>query len=163
MKNKKIAKNTKGKTFQEVHENNKENTDNISNLGYDDIRMQGTISSAIANVDQNYFLLKKKDNQKNQIGPGNWKTQETGEVNKVHKKHDLNSDAASDIHSQNIANDRKMNVNGDSNLTENKTMGGGGASGVVNIEGNENLCYKEVVENKENTRKNAFESCDTKG
>ena len=47
MKNKKIAKNTNGKTFQEVQENNKENTDNISNPGYDDIRMQGTISSAI--------------------------------------------------------------------------------------------------------------------
>ena len=50
MKNKKLVKNTKGKTFQEVQENNKENADNISNPGYDDIRMQGTISSAISSA-----------------------------------------------------------------------------------------------------------------
>ena len=164
-KNQKLAKNTKGKTYQEVQENNKENTavtdnekivDNISNP--DDIRMQGTISRAIVNVDQNNLLLKKKSNQVDQRVSQNQKIQETGEANEIRKKHELIPDAASNIDSEG----RKNFVNGDSNITENKTMRGCGASGVVNVEENENLGYKEVAENKENRRKKEFESCDTK-
>ena len=170
-KNPKLAKNTKGKTYQEVQDNNKEDTtitdngkivDNISNPGYDDTRVQRTISRAIVNVDQKNLLLKKKDNQLNQIAPRNQKIQGTGEANEIHKKHELISDVASDIDSEGIKNDRKKITDEDSNLTENKMMRGCGASGVVNIEGNENLDYEEVTENKENRRKKEFESCDTK-
>ena len=66
-------------------------TDNeeLSNPGYDDISMQGTISRTIANVDQNNFLLKKNDNQLNQIVPRNQNTQESGETNEIHKKHEF--------------------------------------------------------------------------
>ena len=161
----KLAKNTKDKTYQEVQKNDKENTtivyngkivDNISNPGYDDIRMQGTISRTIVNVDQNNLLLEKNDNQLNQIIPRNQKTQETGEANEIHKKHELISETISDFDSDGIKNDRKNIVNGDSNLTDNKMMRGGGASG------NENLSYKEVAENEENRRKREFESCDTR-
>ena len=119
--NKKLAKNTKGRTYQEVQVNsNKENTtsidnekivDNISKLGHDNICMQGTISRAIVNVDQNSLLLKKKDSQLNQIVSRNQKTQETGKANAMHKKHELNSDATSDMDSGGIKNDRKNVVN----------------------------------------------------
>ena len=139
-------------------------TDNeeLSNPGYDDISMQGTISRTIANVDQNNFLLKKNDNQLNQIVPRNQNTQESGETNEIHKKHELISHAAYDIDSDDIKKDRENIVSGDSSLTENKTKCGCGVSSAVNIEGNENLGCKEVAENKENRRNREFESCDTK-
>ena len=170
-KNKKLAMNTISKTYQEVRENDKESNtitnaekivDNISIPGYDHIRMQDTVPSAIVNVNQIDLLLKKIDNQQNQIVPGNQKTQETGEANDIHKKHGSNSDAASGTDSGDIKNDGKITVNDDGNLTENKMMHGNGALGAVNIAGNKNLRYKEVAENKENTRKSEFESCDTK-
>ena len=163
----KLAKNTQGKTYQEVQDNNKDNTaindnekivDNICNPGYDDILMQGTISRAIVNVDQDNLLLKKKDHKVNQRVLKNQKTQETGEANEIHKKHELISDAASNIDSEG----RKNIMNGDSNITENKMMRGCCASGAVNIEQSENLGHKKVAENTENRGKKEFESCDTK-
>ena len=170
--NQKLAKNPKGRTYQEVQENNnKENTsstdnekivDNISKLGHDNICMQGTISRAIVNVDQNSLLLKKKDSQLNQIVSRNQKTQETGKANAMHKKHELNSDATSDMDSGGFKNDRKNVVNDDSVFIKNKMMRGCGASGALNIKDNENLGYKEVAEIMENRRKREFESCDTK-
>ena len=166
------SKNQKHGPGKEVQENsNKENTtsidnekivDNISKLGHDNICMQGTISRAIVNVDQNSLLLKKKDSQLNQIVSRNQKTQETGKANAMHKKHELNSDATSDMDSGGIKNDRKNVVNDDSVFIENKMMRGCGASGALNIKENKNLGYKEVAEIMENRRKREFESCDTK-
>ena len=164
-KSQKLAKNTKSKTYQEVLENNKESTtitdndnivDNISNPDCYDIRRQGTISSAIVNVNQNGHLLKKQDNQQNQIVSGNQETQETGKANDIHKKHEFSSDAASSIDSEDIKYDRNITVNDDSNLTENMKRHCGGVSG------NPNLGYKEIAENKKNTTKIELESCDTK-
>ena len=163
----KVAKNTQGKTYQEVQDNNKDNTaindnekivGNICNPGYDDILMQGTISRAIVNVDQDNLLLKKKDHKVNQRVLKNQKTQETGEANEIHKKHELISDAASNIDSEG----RKNIMNGDSNITENKMMRGCCVSGAVNIEQSENLGHKKVAENTENRAKKEFENCDTK-
>ena len=163
----KVAKNTQGKTYQEVQDNNKDNTaindnekivGNICNPGYDDILMQGTISRAIVNVDQDNLLLKKKDHKVNQRVLKNQKTQETGEANEIHKKHELISDAASNIDSEG----RKNIMNGDSNITENKMMRGCCVSGAVNVEQSENLGHKKVAENTENRAKKEFENCDTK-
>ena len=163
----KVAKNTQRKTYQEVQDNNKDNTaindnekivGNICNPGYDDILMQGTISRAIVNVDQDNLLLKKKDHKVNQRVLKNQKTQETGEANEIHKKHELISDAASNIDSEG----RKNIMNGDSNITENKMMRGCCVSGAVNIEQSENLGHKKVAENTENRAKKEFENCDTK-
>ena len=163
----KVAKNTQGKTYQEVQDNNKDNTaindnekivGNICNPGYDDILMQGTISRAIVNVDQDNLLLKKKDHKVNQRVLKNQETQETGEANEIHKKHELISDAASNIDSEG----RKNIMNGDSNITENKMMRGCCVSGAVNVEQSENLGHKKVAENTENRAKKEFENCDTK-
>ena len=163
----KVAKNTQGKTYQEVQDNNKDNTaindnekivGNICNPGYDDILMQGTISRAIVNVDQDNLLLKKKDHKVNQRVLKNQKTQETGEANEIHKKHELISDAASNIDSEG----RKNIMNGDSNITENKMMRGCCVSGTVNVEQSENLGHKKVAENTENRAKKEFENCNTK-
>ena len=73
-----------------------------NNTGDKDYHLQGVISGAVANVDQNNVLHNKKDNNQNKLILRNERIEATGEIKKTHKKHHLNWDDTSDMGSKDI-------------------------------------------------------------
>ena len=126
-KSKTRAQNTKGTTNPEVQHNNKvvENptiadnekfVDNTSSSNYKDMQMQGTISRAVTNFDQNNNKAAKKVDKQNKIVPWKEKKYQTREVKEIHEQLELNSDGTSDIHSKDIQDDRRIVNIGDNNF-----------------------------------------------
>ena len=62
----------------------------LNNTSDKDYHLQGVISGAAANVDQNDVLHNKKDNNQSKIILRNERIEATGETKKTHKKHHLN-------------------------------------------------------------------------
>ena len=172
-KSEKRVQNTKGATSQKVQDDskvagnaaiadNEKFAVNTSNSNCKDMQMQGKVSRAVANFDQNNNKAVKKVNKQNKIVRFKEKVQETGKVKGFHENLESNSDGASDFHLKDIQDSRRI-PNCDNNVTGSNVMLSNFASCAENIKVREDLTdKKKTAEREDVASKKDLESCSTK-